>query len=55
MTTLETRLLNILKKNPIDKHTTSGQYKAALTRLTKKGIARLTDRGWELSTKAMIS
>ena len=54
LTTLEVRLLNVLRKNSIAIHTTHGKYKAALQRLVKKGRARLTEAGWELSTREML-
>lgn len=54
LTTLESRMLSVLKKNAIAVGTTHGKYKAALHRLVAKGVARVTDAGWELSLKGYL-
>lgn len=54
LTTYEIIMFNILKKNAIAIGTTSGKYKAALQRLVRKGMARMTDTGWELSIRGCL-
>ncbi len=39
---LETRMLNILRRNSIPVDDTKGMYKAALNRLVKKGVVTKT-------------
>jgi len=52
MTALETRMYNILRKNPIPM--TKGQFKAALNRLAAKGLTTRTRNGWCLSVRSKI-
>jgi hypothetical protein len=52
MTNLETRMYNILRKNPIVQ--TKGQYLAALNRLKKQGVAVKAGNEWRLSLKSSV-
>lgn len=54
MTSLEIRMFNILRRNPIIKSHTSGKYKAALTRLANQGLAVQTQSEFRLSTRFRV-